>query len=182
MGKSTLNDWKVLIVPWWCRVSPIFFRVVSGDYGKPCIFFAIWRKTEEKHSKMFMETYINVELKLYFTNKNINNVMTIRIICIAGCNGYSNQNAKCFVVLVYLSWLCPEPKASQSHVGIELTIFSKGWSAWNNAPIKVWKKNSGRTREKMWATKRTSSYLHDTACLRGILIYIMVCSYPCITG
>ena len=38
---------------------------------------------------MFMETYINIELKLYCkTNKSINNVMTIRIICIAGCNGY----------------------------------------------------------------------------------------------
>ena len=24
------------LVTWWSRVSPIFCRVVSGDYGKPC--------------------------------------------------------------------------------------------------------------------------------------------------
>ena len=30
-----LNDFGWQLNKWWCRVSPIF-RVVSGDYGKPC--------------------------------------------------------------------------------------------------------------------------------------------------
>ena len=63
-GKIRPKVWQVAFVPWWWFRVSHFFRVVSGDYGKPCF------EVSESFSGLEEKMICNIWTWHFFVKKN----------------------------------------------------------------------------------------------------------------